>query len=93
MMPSPASDPTADAELDALLHQLETAGLVETYRRLDGGTSCRLTDLGERVGWMLAMHGDDGDLVLEDLLGTSGLAAGRLAPDSPAEEQIRDRST
>ena len=76
MMPPPASDLTADAELEVLLRQLEAAGLVETYRRPDGRTSCRLTDLGERIGWMLAMHGDDADLVLGDLLGSSGHAAG-----------------
>jgi len=80
MMPAPASDAMTDDELNALLPQLEKAGLVETYMRPDGQSACRLTGLGERVGWMLAMRGDDDDIVLGELLGTSSHTAGPSGP-------------
>jgi hypothetical protein len=70
-MPDSASDLMSDDELDAIMLTLEKAGLVEIYTRPDGRMACRLTDQGQRVGWMLAMHGDDADVVLSDLLEAS----------------------
>jgi hypothetical protein len=70
-MSDPAADLMTDDELDAMMRTLERAGLVEICTRPDGRLTCRLTDLGARVGRMLAMRGDDADVVLGDLLGAA----------------------
>ncbi len=58
-----------DAEMDALLDQLEAAGMVEVYTD-DGQQAMRLTPDGERVARQLAMAGEDGqDALLAGLLG------------------------
>jgi hypothetical protein len=49
-----------NAELDAILEQVEAAGLVETYTDDDGKEAMRLTPEGERVARQLAMMGEDG---------------------------------
>ena len=69
LMAAIASDHMTDDELDAIIQTLEKAGLVEMYTCPDGRVACRLTAQGERVGWMLAMRGDDAGVVLGDLLG------------------------
>jgi hypothetical protein len=49
-----------DAELDAVLDQVEAAGLVEVCSDEDGKQAMRLTPAGERVAGQLAMLGEDG---------------------------------
>ncbi len=49
-----------DAEMDALLDQLEAAGLVEVYVNEDGRNAMRLTPAGEQVSRQLAMTDDAG---------------------------------
>ena len=70
-MPETVTELMTDDELDVIMLTLEEAGLVETYSRPDGRMACRLTAQGQRVGWMLAMRGDDADVVLSDLLDAS----------------------
>lgn len=56
-----------DAELDAIIDQVEAAGLVEVYTDDDGRQAMRLTPNGERVARQLAMLGEDGqDALLGD---------------------------
>ena len=63
-------DPTRDAELDAVLEQVETAGLVEQYVDEQGQPAMRLTPEGVRVARQLAMLGEDGqDALMAALLG------------------------
>jgi hypothetical protein len=58
-----------DAELDAILEQVEAAGLVGQYVDEHGQPAMRLTPEGARVARQLAMLGEDGqDALLEALL-------------------------
>jgi DNA-binding MarR family transcriptional regulator len=62
-----------DAELDAILEQVEAAGLVEQYVDEEGKQAMRLTPEGERVARQLAMLGEDGqDELMAALLGEDG---------------------
>jgi DNA-binding MarR family transcriptional regulator len=56
-----------DDEMDAILEQLEGAGLVEVYVNADGKQAMRLTDDGERLARQMAMS-QDPDAVLDALL-------------------------
>ena len=59
-----------DAELGAILEQVEAAGLVEQYTAVDGQQAMRLTSDGLRVARQLAMIGEDGqDALMAALLG------------------------
>jgi hypothetical protein len=59
-----------DAELDAILEQVEAAGLIERYVDEEGWPTLRLTPAGVRVGRQLAMLGEDGqDALMAALLG------------------------
>lgn len=55
-----------DAELDTILEQVETAGLVEQFTDEEGRPSMRLTPEGVRVARQLAMLGEDGQDALMD---------------------------
>ena len=58
-----------DAELDAILEQVEAAGLVEQFVDEQGRPAMRLTPEGVRVGRQLAMLGEDGqDALMAALL-------------------------
>lgn len=58
-----------DAELDAILEQVESAGLVEQFTDDDGRPAMRLTPEGVRVARQLAMLGEDGqDALMAGLL-------------------------
>lgn len=57
-----------DAELDAILEQVEAAGLVEQYVDEQGKQAMRLTPDGERVARQLAMTDDDGQTALMEAL-------------------------
>jgi hypothetical protein len=61
--------PDHDAELDALVQQLVTAGLVETFTDDDGDEAMRMTPEGEKVARQLALGADE-DALLEALLGS-----------------------
>ena len=62
-----------DAELDTILEQVETAGLVEQYVDDEGKQAMRLTPEGVRVARQLAMLGEDGqDELMKALLGEGG---------------------
>ena len=52
--------PDHDAELGAILGQVEAAGLVEVYTDADDSQAMRLTPDGERVARQFAMLGEDG---------------------------------
>jgi hypothetical protein len=72
--PTPASLPsqtvTNYAELDAILEQVEAAGLVEQYVDEEGKQAMRLTPEGVRVARLLTMLGEDGqDELMAALLG------------------------
>jgi hypothetical protein len=56
------------ADLDALVQQLVTAGLIETFTDDDGDEAMRLTPDGEKVARQLALGADE-DALLEALLG------------------------
>lgn len=59
-----------DADLDAILEQVDAAGLVEQYVDEDGKPAMRLTPDGERVARQLTMLGEDGqDELIKALLG------------------------
>jgi hypothetical protein len=53
---------------DALMQQLVTAGLLETFTDDDGDEAMRLTPEGEKVARQLAMS-DDQDALMAALLG------------------------
>jgi hypothetical protein len=55
-----------DAEMDAMVAQLVTAGLIETFTDDNGDEAMRLTPDGEKVARQLAL-GDDEDELLEAL--------------------------
>ena len=62
-----------DAELDAILEQVEAAGLVEQFTDEEGQPAMRLTPEGVRVARQLAMLGEDGqDELMAALLGEGG---------------------
>ena len=66
-------DPMHDAELDAILDELEAAELVEQYVNEDGKAAMRLTEQGLWVGRSLALAGDeDAAVVLDALLEAQG---------------------
>jgi hypothetical protein len=56
------------AEMDALVQQLVTAGLLEIFTDDDGDEAMRLTPEGEKVARQLALGADE-DTLLEALLG------------------------
>jgi hypothetical protein len=51
--------PDHDAEIDAMMEQLVTAGLIEVFTDDGGDQAMRLTPEGERVARQLAMSDDD----------------------------------
>ncbi len=55
------TDDMSDAEMDAIVAELERAGLVEEFTDDQGRPSMRLTEQGVRVGRSLALAGDDTD--------------------------------
>jgi hypothetical protein len=57
-----------DAQLEALMRQLVTAGLLETFTDDDGDEAMRLTADGEKVARQLALGADE-DALLEALFG------------------------
>jgi hypothetical protein len=58
-----------DAQLDALVQQLVTAGLLELLTDDDGDEAMRLTPEGEKVARQLAMSDDnDPDALMAGLL-------------------------
>lgn len=59
---------THDADTDAIVAELEKAGLIEVYINEEGKEAYRLTEQGERVGTALAMAGDDGAAMVLDAL-------------------------
>ena len=65
-----------DAELDAILEQVEAAGLVEQYLDEEGQQAMRLTPDGVRVARQLAMVGEDGQDELMAALLEAGEAEG-----------------
>jgi hypothetical protein len=60
--------PDDDAELAAILEQVETAGLVEQFVDEQGRPAMRLTPEGVRVGRQLSMLGEDGQDALKAAL-------------------------
>jgi hypothetical protein len=54
-----------DAEMDALVQQLVTAGLIETFTDDDGDQAMRLTPDGEKVARQLALGADEDELLGE----------------------------
>jgi len=60
-----------DAETDAIVAELEKAGLVETFTNDEGKAAYCLTPKGAQLGRSLALAGDDAsaDEVLAALLG------------------------
>jgi hypothetical protein len=56
-----------DAEMDALVQQLVTAGLIETFTDDDGDEAMRPTPDGEKVARQLALGADE-DALVEALL-------------------------
>jgi hypothetical protein len=60
--------PAHDAEMDALVQQLITAGLLETFTDDDGDEAMRLTADGERLARQPALGADE-DALMEALLG------------------------
>lgn len=63
------TDGTPDTETDAIVAELEKAGLIETTVREDGRTAYTLTAQGERVARQMAMAGDEKGVLLDVLLG------------------------
>ena len=61
-------DTMTEAELDAILDEMEAADLVEQYTTEDGTAAMRLTEQGVRVGRSLALAGDDDAAVVLDAL-------------------------
>jgi hypothetical protein len=57
-----------DAEMDALVQQLVTAGLLEIFTDEDGDEAMRLTSEGEKAARQLALGADE-DALLETQLG------------------------
>ena len=61
--------PTHDAETDAIVAELEKAGLVETFTNDEGNVAYRLTPKGAQLGRSMAMAGvEDAAVVLGALL-------------------------
>ena len=63
-------DPTHDAEMDAIVAELEAAGLVTIGTDDEGNTTYALTREGKAIGRQLAMtQGDDARLdIINELL-------------------------
>jgi len=59
---------TYDAETDAIVAELEKAGLVETYTNDEGKVAYRLTPKGVQLGRSMALAGDDNAQVILDAL-------------------------
>jgi hypothetical protein len=70
-----------DAEMDAMVQQLVTAGLIETFTDDDGDEAMRLTPDGEKVARQLALGADE-DALLDALLGEAQEEA-RPSRDGP----------
>lgn len=75
-------DPTHAAETDAIVAELEKAGLVTVTVRPDGQEAYTLTDQGERVGRMLALAGAEDAAVLNGLLDAAGGPEGPTTSDA-----------
>jgi hypothetical protein len=67
-----------DAEMDALVKQLVTAGLLELFTDDDGDDAMRLTPEGEKVARQLALGADE-DALLEPLHTTKVSQAAAMA--------------
>ena len=68
-----SDDPTQDEEFEAILDELERAGLVEEYVNEAGEAAMRLTKRGEQVSNQAAMSSeDDAAALMEALLETRG---------------------
>jgi hypothetical protein len=52
-----------DAQLDTMVQQLVTAGLLETFTDDDGDEAMRLTPEGEKVARQLALGADEDELL------------------------------
>jgi DNA-binding MarR family transcriptional regulator len=61
-------DPTHDAETDAIVAELEKAGLVETFINDEGKVAYRLTPKGAQLGRSMALAGDKDTAVVLDAL-------------------------
>ena len=63
------NDATHDAETDAIVAELETAGLVETFTNDEGKVAYRLTAKSAQLGRSIALAWDeDAAVVLDGLL-------------------------
>jgi hypothetical protein len=85
-----------DAEMGALVQQLVTAGLIETFTDDDGDEAMRLTPDGEKIARQLALGADEDALLealLEALLGETHEEArprvGRASRARPREDRRR----
>jgi hypothetical protein len=52
-------DPTHDAEMDAIVAELETAGLVTVGTDADGHETWTLTPTGEQIALQMSMSSED----------------------------------
>jgi DNA-binding MarR family transcriptional regulator len=59
---------THDAEMDAIVAELEKAGLVETFTSDQGKVPYRLTPKGAQLGRSMALAGDEDAAVVLDAL-------------------------
>jgi DNA-binding MarR family transcriptional regulator len=57
-----------DAETDAIVAELEKAGLVETFTNDEGKVAYRLTPKGAQLGRSMALAGDKDTAVVLDAL-------------------------
>ncbi len=55
-----------DAETDAIVAELERAGLVESYTNAEGKAAMRLTPKGPQLGRSMALAGDEDAAVVLD---------------------------
>jgi DNA-binding MarR family transcriptional regulator len=73
-----------DAETDAIVAELEKAGLVETFTDDEGKVAYRLTLKGAQLGRSMASAGDeDAGAMLEALLDEGGSSMSTPAPTLP----------
>ncbi len=77
-----------DAETDAIVAELEKAGLVETFTNDEGKAAMRLTPKGAQLGRSMALGGDeDAAVVLDALLDKAERAREEARPlwDGPPQ--------
>jgi hypothetical protein len=89
-------DTMTDAEMDAILNELEGAGLVETFADDEGRPSMRLTEQGVQIARQMALSGDEDAQVLLDALLDGARQTKRPAPRGTdllgkANQQARPR--